>query len=188
MAPRLVFAFPKPRASAAMSESRFTFERVKEHLLFQELTDPEWQELITFLVPRRYRPAQVIFQEGDATNDLYVILSGVVELRRQFVRHPGDYLLATLHAGRVFGEASLLTHRRRSTTAIAISEVETAMLPSRNLVLMSPLLQIKLHRAWGSMISERLYGLDSMFTDLLEQRGAENAAATMATLHQRYQS
>ena len=166
----------------------FSFEKVKEHFLFQSLEDTEWHELLSFLVPRHHQPAQVIFQEGDATNDLHVILRGVVELRRQFIRYPGDYLLATLHAGRVFGEAALLTRRRRSTTAIAITEVETALLPARNLVLMSPSLQIKLHQAWGEMISERLHWLDAMFTDLLEQRGAENAAEAMATLHQRYQS
>lgn len=170
------------------STRSFSFDRVKEHLLFQSLEEAEWHELLTFLVPRHHSPAQVIFQEGDATNDLHVILRGVVELRRQYTRHPGDYLLATLHAGRVFGESALLTRRRRSMTAIAITEVETAILPSRNLILMSPSLQVKLHRAWGEMISERLHWLDAMFTDLLEQRGAENVAETMATLHQRYQS
>ncbi|MDX2271874.1 MAG: cyclic nucleotide-binding domain-containing protein [Cyanobacteriota bacterium] len=170
-----------------MTARSFSFARVREHLLFQTLSDEEWQELLTYLRPSRYQPAQTIFQEGDASSDLYLILSGVVELRRQFARHPGDYLLATLHAGRVFGEMSLLTGRRRTTTAIAIIDVEAAQLPARNLTLMSPPLQVKLHRAWGEMIGERLHALESMFADLLEQRGAENAAVTMATLHQRYQ-
>ncbi len=172
-----------------MSSARqFTFGRIREHLLFQALADDEWNELTAFLLPRHFTPAHVIFQEGDSSTDLFLILSGVVELRRQFVQHPGDYLLATLHAGRVFGETSLLTNRRRSATAIAMSQVETAMLASSSLAKLSPNLQIKLHRAWGEMISERLYWLEGMFTDTLEQRGAENVAATMATLHQRYQT
>ncbi len=171
-----------------MTTGQFTFEKVRDHLLFQSFDDDEWQMLVTFLVPRRHLPAQIIFEEGDFSNDLFLILSGVVELRKQFTRYPGDYLLATLHSGRIFGETSLLTNRRRTTTAIAITTVETAVLSARNLDDMPSELQVKLHRAWGQIISEQLHLLDGVVTDLLEQRGAESAATTMATMHQRLQS
>jgi hypothetical protein len=46
--------------------------------------------------------------------------------------------------------------------------------------------QLKLYRAWTQIIGERLFWLDSMFADLLEQRGAENVASAMALLQQRY--
>jgi hypothetical protein len=69
-----------------------------------------------------------------------------------------------------------------------MTDVETALLSPHSLALMSLELQIKLYRSWAEMIGERLYWLEGMFTDLLEQRGAENASATMTVLHQRYQS
>ncbi|MEN9202288.1 MAG: cyclic nucleotide-binding domain-containing protein [Thermostichus sp. DG_1_6_bins_120] len=172
-----------------MSSTRhLSFERIREHLLFQSLEDVEWQALTAALLPSRFQPGHVIFQEGDPSSDLYVILSGVVELRRQYVRHPGDYLLATLHAGRVFGELSLLTGRRRSFTAISLMDVQTLRLSAEGLVLLPLEVQVKLYRAWSGIISERLYWVDSMFTDLLEQRGVENVASAMALLHQRYPS
>ncbi|MGY2803149.1 CRP/FNR family transcriptional regulator, cyclic AMP receptor protein [Thermostichus sp. OS-CIW-28] len=170
----------------AMSSTRYPFERVREHLLFQSLEDAEWKALTAALLPSRFSPGQVIFQEGDPSSDLYMILSGVVELRRQYVRHPGDYWLATLHAGRLFGELSLLTGRRRSFTAVSMTEVQTLRLSTEGLILLPLEVQVKLYRAWSQIISEHLYWLDSMFTDLLEQRGVENVASAMALLHQRY--
>lgn len=170
------------------SPRHFSFERVREHLLFQSLEDAEWQALTTALLPSRFQPGHVIFQEGDASSDLYVILSGVVELRRQYVRHPEDYLLATLHAGQVFGELSLLTGRRRSFTAVSLMEVQTLRLSTEGLILLPLEVQVKLYRTWSGLISERLYWIDRMLADLLEQRGVENVASTMAVLHQRYPS
>ncbi len=171
-----------------MASGNFTFEQVKQHALFQSLDDHEWQTLTTFLTPRRFQPAQVIFEEGDSTNDMYLLLSGIVELRRQFIRYPGDYWLATLNAGRVFGEASLLSTRRRVNTAIALTQVETAVLPSRNIDRIPLELRVKLHRAWGEMMGERLYILDDVLIDVLEQRGADSAAKTMVSLYQRFRA
>jgi len=166
----------------------FSLERVRDHFLFQSLSDREWEELTSVLRLQRYQPAQVIFAEGDSSRDLLVILRGTVELRRQFVRHPGDYLLATLQPGQLLGEMSLLTGYRRSATAIAMGEVEAAILGPSPLESLPPPLQAKLYRTCALMMSERLYCLDTMFTDLLEQRGAENAVSTMNALHQRYQA
>ncbi|MFS8909457.1 Crp/Fnr family transcriptional regulator [Synechococcus sp. OH2] len=169
-----------------MSSTRYPFERVRDHLLFQSLADAEWKALTAALLPSRFSPGQVIFQEGDPSSDLYVVLSGIVELRRQYMRYPGDYWLATLHAGRVFGELSLLTGRRRSFTAVSLTEVQTLRLSSEGLLLLPLEVQVKLYRAWIQIIGERLFWLDSMFADLLEQRGAENVASAMALLQQRY--
>ncbi|GAB4218493.1 MAG: hypothetical protein OHK0012_27820 [Synechococcales cyanobacterium] len=166
----------------------FSLERVREHFLFQSLTDAEWESLTVVLRLQRYQPAQVIFTEGDSSRDLLILLNGTVELRRQFVRHPGDYLLATLQPGQLLGEMSLLTGYRRSATAVALAEVEAALLAPSSLEGLGTALQAKLYRACALMMSERLYYLDTMFTDLLEQRGAENAVSTMNALHQRYQS
>lgn len=58
---------------------------------------------------------------------------------------------------------------------------------SREGLLLLPLeVQLKLYRAWTQIIGERLFWLDSMFADLLEQRGAENVASAMALVQQRY--
>ena len=171
-----------------MVGATFSFERLREHQLFQSLNEEEWQEFTTLLAPQPFHPSQTLFNEGDSTQELYILLKGVVELRRQFVRNPGDFLLATLHPGQLFGEMSILSGHRRSATAIAISDVETAVLSSKNLTQLPLSLQAKLYRSCAEMLSERLYWLDNMFTDLLEQRGAENIVSTMAMLHQRYQS
>jgi len=166
----------------------FSLERVRDHVLFQSLTVRDWEQLTGVLRLQRYQPAQVIFAEGDSSRDLLLTLTGTIELRRQFVRHPGDYLLATLQSGQLLGEMSLLSGYRRSATAVAMGEVEAAVLAPSALESLPPPLQAKLYRACALMMSERLYCLDTMFTDLLEQRGAEYAVTTMTALHQRYQA
>ncbi|MEN9252269.1 MAG: cyclic nucleotide-binding domain-containing protein, partial [Thermostichales cyanobacterium BF3_bins_165] len=125
----------------------FSLDRVRGHFLFQTLTDEEWASLTRVLRLQRYQPAQVIFAEGDSSRDLLLLLTGTVELRRQFIRHPGDYLLATLQPGQLLGEMSLLSGYRRSATAVALSEVEAAVLSPAALDSLPPSLQAKLYRA-----------------------------------------
>ena len=58
---------------------------------------------------------ECIFMEGDEGDEMFVVLDGVIEL----LLH--DKVLATVHAGEVFGEMALVEHgnHRRSATAIA---------------------------------------------------------------------
>jgi monovalent cation:H+ antiporter, CPA1 family len=62
---------------------------------------------------------RVIFRQGDPGDALYIIARGVVRISR----HEGNDSrhLATLMAGNFFGEASLLEHRQRNATVIAVT-------------------------------------------------------------------
>lgn len=161
---------------------------LRKHFLFEALEDEEWQDLQVAFTLRLFQPAQVIFQEGDHSQDLYILQQGVVELRRQFVRHPGDYLLASLHPPHLFGEASLLSQRRRTATAIAMTDVETLTLSPQSLASLSIGIQLKIYRTWGSLLSEQLHWLEPMFIDLLEERGTEVVSKTVTLLQRRFQS
>jgi CRP-like cAMP-binding protein len=161
---------------------------LRTHFLFKTLDDEEWQDLQAAFVPRLFQPAQILFEEGDHSQDLYVLQQGVVELRRQFVRHAGDYLVASLHPPHLFGEASLLSHRRRTMTAIAITDTETLTLSPQSLVLLPLGTQLKIYRAWGVLLSEQIHWLEPMLADLLEERGTEILIKTITLLQQRLQN
>ncbi len=68
---------------------------------------------------RSFRAGQVIYDEGEDGDVLYVIQSGQVELSRQ--GSEGPRLVARLGAGDFFGEFSVLLGRPRSTRAAAVS-------------------------------------------------------------------
>lgn len=55
----------------------------------------------------------IIFTEGDSGDSMSIIVSGVVDVTRD------HKVLSTLHAGRAYGEMSLIDSERRSATAIA---------------------------------------------------------------------
>jgi CRP/FNR family cyclic AMP-dependent transcriptional regulator len=69
-----------------------------------------------------FEPAEMIYQQGDIGNVMYVIRSGQVKITR--ADSHGEILLAILGAGEFFGEMSLLSGGRRSATVHADGAVE----------------------------------------------------------------
>ena len=65
---------------------------------------------------RPFHGGDVFFRDGDEGGRLFVVLDGVVELRR------GDRVLQTVRASEVFGEMELVEHTPRWCTAVAISD------------------------------------------------------------------
>jgi CRP/FNR family cyclic AMP-dependent transcriptional regulator len=67
---------------------------------------------------RDYKAGDVIFREGDAANELFIIQSGEVEIRL------GNRVLEKLPQFSIFGEMALIDAAPRSATAVAASEVK----------------------------------------------------------------
>ena len=66
---------------------------------------------------RHFKAGEVIFNQGDAAEELYVIKSGTVEIRL------GNRVLDTLPELSIFGEMALIDRSPRSATAVATSDV-----------------------------------------------------------------
>jgi CRP-like cAMP-binding protein len=67
---------------------------------------------------RDYKAGDVIFKEGDAAEELFIIQSGEVEIRL------GNRVLETLPQYSIFGEMALIDAAPRSATAVAASDVK----------------------------------------------------------------
>ncbi len=67
------------------------------------------------------KAGEVIFEEGDAGDEMFVIQSGTVEIvkKRKGVEKP----LATLEKGDFFGEMSILENLPRTAKARAVTDV-----------------------------------------------------------------
>jgi len=68
----------------------------------------------------------VLFREGDAGEDMFVVLEGSIRLSRD------GRELATMKAGNYFGEMSLLTSAPRSATATAVEPTRLAAITKSN--------------------------------------------------------
>jgi CRP/FNR family transcriptional regulator, cyclic AMP receptor protein len=67
---------------------------------------------------RDYKAGDVIFREGDAANELFIIQSGEVEIRL------GNRVLEKLPQYSIFGEMALIDTAPRSATAVAAGDVK----------------------------------------------------------------
>jgi len=65
---------------------------------------------------RSYKAGEIIFREGDAADELYIVKTGKVEIRL------GNRLLDTLPELSIFGEMALIDHSPRSATAVAATD------------------------------------------------------------------
>ena len=64
---------------------------------------------------KTYAAADVLFREGDESNEAYRIVSGSVEI---LIRTPrGLMAVGQLNAGEIFGEMGLIDNKPRSATA-----------------------------------------------------------------------
>jgi CRP/FNR family transcriptional regulator, cyclic AMP receptor protein len=67
---------------------------------------------------REFKAGEVIFNEGDAAQDLFIVQSGTVEIRL------ANRAVETVGANDIFGEMALIDHAPRSATVVAVTDVK----------------------------------------------------------------
>lgn len=95
--------------------------------LFSSLNKKHLAQLARGATRQHYAPGQVIVRQGDTGLGLYVIATGIVEVRKE---HPdqGSTLLNVLGPGDFFGEMALLDDYPRSATVVAREQAECVTL------------------------------------------------------------
>jgi CRP-like cAMP-binding protein len=79
---------------------------------------------------RTFKAGEIIFREGDAADDLFVIKSGKVEI------HVGNRLLDTLPELSIFAEMALIDKLPRSATAVAATDVTLVPVSEKQFLVM----------------------------------------------------
>jgi serine/threonine protein phosphatase PrpC/CRP-like cAMP-binding protein len=112
----LVIQVPEDASSDRAAEINFTLDTLKNIPLFRQLT---YQQLVRIMNLTRIVPfgeGDLLCEEGDMANELFVILRGEVMLESNGSR------IATLTNGSHFGEMALIDATPRSATATALTE------------------------------------------------------------------
>ncbi|BAK38119.1 Crp family transcriptional regulator [Microlunatus phosphovorus NM-1] len=126
-------------------------------------------ELAAVCVPRTYRRDQYLMYQGDPGDHLAVVVEGLVKITVTSDR--GDEMvLATVGAGEVLGELSLIDQGPRSASAVAV-QATTALVVNRAALLQamqrSPVLLDELLRTLGAMVRRLTeQASDLVFLDL----------------------
>ena len=91
--------------------------------LFAELTDDQLESISSFTFEKAFEAGELIVEEGQTGNGLYIIVSGNVEvLKGDLTANP--QVLAKRGAGDVFGEMALLGEWPRTASVRALDEVQ----------------------------------------------------------------
>jgi CRP-like cAMP-binding protein len=111
--------------------------------LFKDLLEPDLVALALSLRDRRVKKGEVLFREGDAGHELYLICEGTV-LVSKLVTGRVEQVLARMGAGEIFGEMSLFDDAPRSATVQADTESVLCCLDRNGL---RQLIEIRPHAA-----------------------------------------
>lgn len=139
---------------------RKRFDSLKELGFFKGFTDGEIWELVRASNWQSYTPGSVIINEGDIDDSVYIILSGVVEIRKQ-----GQHI-DTLQEGECFGEMGFLSKTERTATVIARTDVALIRVNSVTLDRAEEGTQLRFLKVFVRTIIDRLRQTTAILTQL----------------------
>src|SRR5438874_3440624 len=128
---------------------------LKNVKLFAELSPDSLVKLGSCLKTAEFPPAEVIVREGAPGVSMYLVKSGLVEVRKKDPVTGIDFLVAQLSEGAAVGEMSLLTGKPRSATVNTVRQTVLFTLTRsdfRNLLTQHPEISLGLAR----ILAERL--------------------------------
>ncbi len=99
--------------------------------LFDMLSNKELEEVASVSKPLHFDAGQVVFEEGELGDSLYVIVNGDVEVVQRIGTRA--QVIAELSPPEFFGEMSLIDKEYRSATVRAKSEAELLKISSEDL-------------------------------------------------------
>jgi type IV pilus assembly protein PilB len=141
--------------SAVINEIDQLVHFLKNVKLFAELSPDSLAKLGTCLKTAEFPPTEVIVREGAPGVSMYLIKSGLVEVRKKDPATGIDFLVAQLSEGAAVGEMSLLTGKPRSATVTTVQTTVVFTLTRadfRNLLTQHPEISLGLAR----ILAERL--------------------------------
>ncbi|MEO7728304.1 MAG: SulP family inorganic anion transporter [Burkholderiales bacterium] len=136
--------------------AEFPFARLD---VFAHMNETELADFKAVLTRRTYRKGDVVFREGEAGKELYIIAKGTASVRLGMPGTDRATRLLTFAPGTVFGEMALLDEEARSATVEADEDLTCYVLGHACFVEMTerhPLAAIKLLANLGRELASRL--------------------------------
>lgn len=131
-----------------------TLNKVRRIEFFSDFSDADLVRLLKICHTRKFHDGEVIFNEGERGDRLYVLIAGKVDIIKH--REEQDETLATLTPGECFGEMALVDQEPRSADARAqgdsmIIEVNDQIINDHD-----DILALKLFRKIAILVTKKL--------------------------------
>jgi CRP-like cAMP-binding protein len=95
--------------------------------LFETLSAEQLRQVADLARPRALEAGEVIFREGDAGAEMYVVTAGRVRISKR-IAGVGEEALSILEAGSWFGEMAVIDDEPRSADALAHTGCQLAVI------------------------------------------------------------
>jgi len=105
---------------------RLTLDTLQRATLFKYLNYQELVRITNVTEARRFVTDEVIFNAGDAGDELFVVLSGKVRV------HHGENTIAELGPGENFGEMAMVDREPRSASVTAVEDTHLLVMRRRD--------------------------------------------------------
>ena len=142
----------------------------------KDLTDGEARELLMISRREKFTKGDHLFDEGDDPVAFFLLAEGSVDITKKSGGHTTT--LATLSAGSVVGEMSLLTKEKRSAGAVVTTATAIALRVSwkefEDLLGQNPPVAFKLMYALARLVASRLRNINARLAEMHE-RNQHNA-------------
>src|SRR5207302_9046629 len=116
---------------------------------YDEMSPDRIVKLRSCLKTAEFPPAEVVVREGAPGVSMYIVKSGIVEVRKKDPVDGIDFLVAQLSEGAAVGEMSLLTGKPRTATVTTVAPTTVFTLTRadfRNLLTQHPEISLGLAR------------------------------------------
>jgi len=114
---------------------------------------------------RFFDAGAVIFKEDDEGTDMYIIIQGLVEIRKA-TGALSSKILTTLQKGDMFGEMAIIEKQPRSATAVAVQPTRVLVLNEKlydNMIVSNP----DFARKMNKVLSERIRRADAIIQNIM---------------------
>lgn len=108
----------------------FAAQAIAASPLFRALPPERCDEIARALLTGRFRKGQIVFQQGDDGDAMFLVESGLVKISAESMDGQ-EAILTEVRPGETFGELALLDGVPRSATATALEDTMTLRLPRR---------------------------------------------------------
>jgi len=141
-------------------------DSLKKLEFFKAFKSRELGELLDASMTVMFQPGDVVINEGETDNALYILVMGVAEVRKD------GHLIAVLEKGDCFGEIGFLYAVKRTATVIAQTHVLLLKVNAALLEQMSEECQLRYYKIFSENLIVRLSHTTEKAARLLEHAGA----------------
>jgi CRP-like cAMP-binding protein len=145
-------------------------EQLEQTKLFGDLKSYEWQELLKITDERECVDGDIVFSEGDASTELYMLFKGEVEIQIRIAPQLSESTVYVVRPFDVFGEFAFVDPKLRSATTRCIKDSTLGIIKRADfeeLIKKFPNIGLNFYKTLVCLLSERLRRMNTYLRDTL---------------------